>query len=59
MPRYVRIQPKLYWDDNDTLLIPPIRVDAAEPQNTGLLDSKGNKLFKLPDVVGFLKIKDN
>ena len=54
MPRYIRKPSRAYLSD-DVPLIPNLQVDLYQPQETGLLDHDGNKLFKLPDEIGFLK----
>src|SRR3990167_3994784 len=54
IPRYIRNPPSAHWSD-DKPLVPDLRVDLSEPQETGLFDHDGNKLFKLPDEIGFLK----
>lgn len=59
MGRYVarakcgEIRPvRSYWDDGAPLL-PSLCASELIPVNTGLLDARGNELWKLPNPVGF------
>lgn len=39
--------------DEDMPLLPEIEVDPGAPVDTGLLDARGNKIFRTPRPIGF------
>lgn len=58
MPRYYSERGKIsdYWiEDRPTGPLPHPTVFLPEPTKTGLYDADGNPIYRLPDVVGFLK----
>lgn len=47
------IRPKADWSDDDYPLIPAINVPEHEAADTGLLDAKGNTIWRAPNPMGF------
>lgn len=43
-----------FEDEEDDPFVPKIEVDMQSPEETGLLDQEGNKLFRVIDQIGFL-----
>ena len=55
MPRYVSRKPRADYDDwYEPPLTPDLTVIEREPAPTGLLDSEGNEIWRLPDPIGFV-----
>ena len=58
MRYFTRSKPKSFDIDDDTPLIPNIDVPEHEPSFTGLLDSKGDEIWRAPRPVGFGRDKE-
>ena len=62
MPRYVAKADSWYMDEHRPMSLGGITVHepVREVEDTGLLDSQGNRLYRLPDVIqfGFVKGPD-
>jgi hypothetical protein len=56
MARY-GTRPKAEWDD-DVPLLPSLDVPEHEPAWTGLVDAKGEPIFRYPRPVGFGRDKE-
>lgn len=56
MPRYVikSVQMDNWWEQTQPLLPHP-SAWVSEPTDTGLYDANGNKIFKTPDPIGFVR----
>lgn len=53
MSRYVAMpRPRATFDDPEPM-IPNLSVDERGPVDTGLVDSKGNRIMRLPEPLGF------
>lgn len=56
MPRYVVMAPRAeYWSDREMPSLPhPIAYESG-PVDTGLKDSEGRPIYRMPDQIGFLR----
>lgn len=58
MSRYVAVpkrQSDHFWDDRMVQPLGHPQVFVSEPINTGLLDASGNPIYRMPDMLGFLR----
>jgi hypothetical protein len=55
MPRYTTrsVRPRADWMDDDSPLVPNLSVDDHEAVFTGLLDDKGEEIWRCPNPMGF------
>lgn len=47
------VKPKADWADDDSPIYHDITIYEDGPVDTGLFDSRGNRLFRVPDPIGF------
>lgn len=61
MPRYVVAPPtRTSWDDPAPApALPHPLAYVSEPVKTGLLDPNGRDIYRVPDQIGFLVLKNN
>lgn len=61
MSRYVTRRPspaRAWFEPTPAPPLPHPQSYVSDPVETGVLDVDGNKIFRMPDAVGFLRLKD-
>jgi hypothetical protein len=59
MSRYITRPRKCEWDDYNVILPTTVTVHTAQDQaaKTGLLDHRGDAIYRVPEPIGFLRPK--
>lgn len=57
MARYFSQPPRADWDDSYPLL-PDLHVPEHKPVNTGLLDVRGDEIYRAPLPIGFGRMEE-
>ena len=61
--RYLALPRPRAWDDEDVPKgqppLPHPQVFVGEPVDTGLIDKDGTSIYRLPDRIGFLRVKED
>jgi hypothetical protein len=60
VPRYIVLPntPRAEWWEANAVALPHPQVFPTEPTKTGLLNANGHDIYKAPDAIGFVRLKE-